>query len=116
MLVTLATQPNEKRCHRMKETHIIPIHGCCPMTGNPMEGSTIEIEYQAHDLLLEVASLRAYVDSYVGGRGDVRSMEGMCQQIAQDAANALRCPAWVKTDLIITPNQRMILECSALPK
>ena len=112
-LVQLQTQPNEKRCHRTKERHILPLPPCCPVSGNPREGSVLEIEYTVLDKILEVASLRAYVDSYMGGRGDVRSMEGMIQQITQDCANAVQTTVHVIARLTIEPNQRMEIECSA---
>lgn len=63
--------------------------------------------------VLEVASLREYVDSYKGGKGDIRSMEGMIQQITQDCANAVKTVCHVRAELVIEPNQEMILDCSA---
>lgn len=109
----LATQRNEKRCHTMKETHRLELKPCCPISGNPLAGSVIEIEYRVDELVLEVAALRAYVDSYQGGRGDVRSMEGMCQQITQDCADAVQTSVWTRATLNIAPEQQMIVECSA---
>jgi 7-cyano-7-deazaguanine reductase len=97
----------------MREMHVLKIPQCCPVSGNPQDGSTIEIEYSVMDLILEVQSLRDYVDSYVGGRGDIRSMEGMIQQITQDCANAVQTSVWVRARLEINPRQQMVLECSA---
>lgn len=111
----LKVQPNEHRCRVTKETHILPLKPCCPISGNPKEGSEVSIEYRANEHFLEVASLREYVDSYVGGRGDVRSMEGMIQQIAQDCSNAVQTSVHVQARLVIDPNQRMLIECSANP-
>lgn len=111
--ITLKTQPNEKRCHTMREAHILPLPSCCPVTQNPQPGSKLRIEYRPEELILEVASLRAYVDSYVGGRGDVRSMEGMIQQITQDCANTVRVTVHATATLFIEPNQEMELQCSA---
>jgi NADPH-dependent 7-cyano-7-deazaguanine reductase QueF len=84
------------------------------MSGNPLEGSLIEISYAPSDRILEVASLRTYVDSYIGGRGEIRSMEGMIQQITQDCANVAGVMVHSVARLNINPNQRMTLECSAL--
>lgn len=112
----LKVQANENRCRATRETHIVPLSECCPISGNPKEGSEVSIEYRANDWFLEVESLRAYVDSYVGGRGDVRSMEGMIQQIAQDCANAVQTSVHVLANLNIEPRQRMKIECSANPK
>jgi NADPH-dependent 7-cyano-7-deazaguanine reductase QueF len=109
----LLTQPNESRCAAMIETHILPLEPACPMSGNPQAGSVLSIKYRPTALILEVASLRAYIDSYKGGRGDIRSMEGMIQAVTQDCANAARVDVTTIADLIINPNQRMVLECSA---
>ena len=86
------------------------------MSRNPRPGSTIRISYIPGAVLLEVAALFAYVASYRGGLGDVRSMEGMVQQIAQDCANIAGARVDVVADLIIEPSQRMITECNAYPK
>lgn len=112
----LKTQPNEARCAQTRETHILQIPVCCPVSDNPRPGSELEIEYTPGETVLEVVSLRAYVDSYQGGRGDVRSMEGMIQQITQDCANVLGRAVWVRANLVIEPGQRMRLECSAFAK
>jgi NADPH-dependent 7-cyano-7-deazaguanine reductase QueF len=85
------------------------------VSGNPKAGSCLSIRYEPNDRLLEVAALRAYVDSYTGGLGDIRSMEGMVQQITQDCADAIQTLCYVRADLVIEPNQKMILECSATP-
>ena len=107
----LLTQPNECRCASMEETHVLPLDPACPVSGNPQAGSSISIIYTPASLLLEVESLRAYVDSYTGGRGDIRSMEGMIQGITQDAANILGVAVEVRADLNIRPNQKMMLKC-----
>lgn len=112
----LKTQPNEERCYSTMEHHILPLKPCCPISGNPQEGSEVEIQYRVFGLHLEVQSLREYIDSYVGGRGKIRSMEGMIQQIAEDCAVAVRTCVHVTARLNINPGQRMILECSANPQ
>lgn len=114
-MVALKTVRNEKRCFWTEETHELGIENCCPVSHNPLKGSLVRIRYEPDGEILEVASLRAYVDSYRGGRGEVRSMEGMIQQIAQDAANALKREVKVEAALEIDPGQRMKLFCYASP-
>jgi len=97
----------------MVETHTLPLSPACPISGNPQAGSTVAITYTPADYLLEVESLRAYVDSYTGGRGEIRSMEGMIQAIAQDAANVLGVSVEVVAALNIRPNQTMHLQCGS---
>lgn len=112
----ILTQPNEKRCAFMIETHILPLKPACPYSGNPKAGSLVTIAYRPESLIIEVASLREYVDSYTGGLGDIRSMEGMIQSITQDCADATKAQCTVIADLIIDPGQEMQLQCIAIPR
>lgn len=111
----LKTQPNEHRCERTTVTHVLSIPPCCPVSGNPLEGSTAWISYTPKLHLLEVEALRHYIDSYKGGRGEVRSMEGMIQNIAQDCADLIRSEVTVRADLNILPSQNMTVECVGYP-
>jgi NADPH-dependent 7-cyano-7-deazaguanine reductase QueF len=95
--------------------HELQLPKCCPRSGNPFPGSFIQISYRPDKLILEVASLKEYIASYVGGRGDVRSMEGMIQNITQDCANTVRCSVEVTADLKIEPEQRLLVMCTAHP-
>lgn len=88
---------------------------CCPVTGNPQPGSDLVIEYTATEWFLEVISLHAYVESYVGGRGEVRSMEGMIQQIATDAAECIGVEVTVAARLKLIPEQEMSVICVGVP-
>jgi len=72
--------------------------------------------YDPGEVILEVASLRAFIDSYQGGRGEVRSMEGMIQEITQACADVLNVYVRVEADLYIKPFQRMFLKCQACPE
>jgi NADPH-dependent 7-cyano-7-deazaguanine reductase QueF len=93
--VSVLTQPNLSG-GSIFQTHILPLPQCCPISGNPQPGSTLYLSYYAGAEFLEVYSLRKYVTEYIGGRGDVRDMEGMIIQIARDCAATLNSPvlAW----------------------
>ena len=86
------------------------------MSGNPQPGSTLTIAYRGKKGFLEVAALRAFVDSYVNGRGEVRSMEGMLQEIARSCAEVLEVDVKLSSELIIEPGQVMRITCYAFPK
>jgi NADPH-dependent 7-cyano-7-deazaguanine reductase QueF len=73
----------------------------------------VSIRYTPKETVLEVASLRDYIDSYVGGRGEIRSMEAMIQQIAADCRNALEVAVEVTADLVIAPEQQMVVRATA---
>lgn len=109
-------QPNENRCAFTEHEHILSFSGCCPITGNPQKGSTLTISYKGSTHFLEVAALRALVDSYIGGKGDVRSMEGMLQEITQVCADILRVDVKLSSVLLIEPEQTMKITCYAFPK
>lgn len=114
MYTQIDTQPNEKRCNRTEMRHILNLSPACPVSQNPRPGSKIIIKYEPAEKILEVASLLSYVESYKGGRGEIRSMEGMIQAITQDCANSVGVPVYVKAKLLLDPSQRMIVKTSAL--
>lgn len=110
-MVALKLQPNEFRCAFTYHEHEIELPQCCPISGNPQPGSTITISYEGNEGFLEVASLRTFIDSYVGGKGEVRSMEGMLQEIAQACADTLGVQVTLKSNLLIDPKQIMRVTC-----
>jgi hypothetical protein len=55
------------------------------------------------------------VTRHVGGKGDVRSMEGMLQQIAQVCADVLEVDVKLTSELVIEPRQVMRVTCFAFP-
>jgi NADPH-dependent 7-cyano-7-deazaguanine reductase QueF len=112
----LKTQPNEGRCDFMDIRNVLSLPPCCPISGNPQNGSTITIAYTSGPFLLEVYALKEYIESYRGGRGDVRSMEGMIQEIAKDCAESLSVDVVVTAHLDLAPEQKMIVVCSAYAK
>lgn len=66
--------------------------------------------------MLEVYSLKKYVDEYIGGRGAIRDMEGMIQQIAQDCANAIGAYVRVDAQIILQRGDTMRVVAKAFPK
>jgi NADPH-dependent 7-cyano-7-deazaguanine reductase QueF len=112
----LKLQSNENRCAFTEHEHGLSFHDTCPVSGNPKLGSSLTICYKAKDYFLEVASLKELVDSYRGGKGDVRSMEGMLQEIAQVCADALDVDVQLHSFLLLEPDQTMRVKCYAFPK
>jgi len=106
-MTTLKTMPNEVPAVPMTVENIVPLPKCCPVSGNPQAGSTLTLRYQPAAFVLEVYALRHYIDSYVGGRGEIRSMEAMIQQIAADCAQILGVAVEAVADLALHPHQRM---------
>jgi 7-cyano-7-deazaguanine reductase len=106
----LKTMPN------LSSTQIVSIHrldlpSMCPISGNPKPGSHIRILYKADGKFLEVYSLQAYVNSFIGGHpSGVRDMEQTIQKIAGDCALVLGVPVKVYANLILDCG-RMYLKC-----
>lgn len=104
-----------------REQHTLEIPPCCPVSKNPRPGSTITISYVPCGHSLEIASLYAYIHSFVGGLCDeagtliVRDMEGMLLAIAQQCAQALRQEVTVEAELQLLPRQIMRLTVEAQP-
>lgn len=83
--------------------HTIPLPQCCPISGNPMPGSKLTIEYAARRAVLPVEMLGDMVMEYIGGHAEVREMEAMIQHIAKRLADYLQLPVFAEATLIISP-------------
>lgn len=99
-------------------THVLTPKPMCPVSGNPAEGSTVTISYTPLDRTLEVVMLRAYLDAFAGGRVmpdgvEVLSMEQVPEVLARDAAGALGVKVDVLAELVIHPDQELILRATA---
>jgi len=110
------TMQNEVAGVRMWVENRLPIPPCCPVSTNPRPGSTLTLRYRAPNRVLEVYSLKRYVDEFIGGHADgTRNMEAMIRKIAQTAADALGVPVRAVADLYLLPAQELRLVCSARP-
>jgi 7-cyano-7-deazaguanine reductase len=105
------TMPNF-RLSDTYEIHRIELPVMCPVSKNPKAGSHIRILYKPKDKLLEVYSLKKYVDEYIGGHpSGVRDMEQTIQKIAKDCSEAVGVEVKVYANLILD-TQRLYLRCS----
>jgi len=99
--------------------HVLEIPPCCPVSKNPRSGSTITISYYPCGRSLEIASLYAYIHTFIGGKRDeqgelvVRDMEGMLMAIARHCAQTLGQSVTLEADLQLVPRQRMKLTVEA---
>jgi hypothetical protein len=98
-------------------THTVMLPPCCPVSGNPLAGSTLSLTYSpTAGVVLPVEDLAAMVSEYVGGLGSIRAMEEMIQHIAVRCAGIVGVAVDVRAELVINPpfggdNQKMIVEC-----
>jgi hypothetical protein len=89
---------------------------CCPVSKNPEPGSHLSLRYRVNGRVLEVFSLKAYIDSYVGGHADgTRNMETMIQKIAQECAAVLSVTVYARAFLLLRPGQEMRVSCTGRP-
>ncbi|BDP40162.1 hypothetical protein DAETH_01310 [Deinococcus aetherius] len=78
--------------------HVLHLPELCPVTHNPMPGSTLTLRYAAGGRLLELFSLDAYIDAFVG-HPVVRDMEFFVQTVAQDTADAIGAEVTASADV-----------------
>lgn len=107
----IRTMPNEQPLVPTAVEHVLDIPACCPVSGNPRPGSRLTIRYCPSRTTLEVYSLKQYLAGYVGGKGDIRAMEAMVQQIVVDCRDALGVEVEVIADLVLEPEQVMRVTC-----
>jgi NADPH-dependent 7-cyano-7-deazaguanine reductase QueF len=82
-----------------------PLPVCCPVSGNPLAGSTITIAYRPDGIVLPVESLVEIIDEYRNGHVErgVRGMEEMVQDIAHRVHQLVGVRVRVRADLRIKP-------------
>lgn len=112
----LVRMPNERRDVALRIENVLPIPPCCPVSGNPLEGSTLTIRYRPAEWVLEVYALKQYLQLYVGGHPDgTRNMEQMVAKIAADCAAVLGVTVFVYAHLLLAPEQQMFIRATGKP-
>lgn len=111
MSLSLLTQPNTLPHIPLWNCHTLTLPPCCPISGNPQPGSYVLIGYYARGAFLEVYSLRKYIESFIGGREQIRDMEGMIQTLATDCAAAIDAPVLCWADIVLQRGDRMTVLC-----
>ncbi len=91
----LKTIPNPNPRMKTRQTHYLVLPELCPASRNPGAGSSLRIRYPGKASLLEVFSLTAYVQAFVG-HPVVRDVELLTQTVARDCAQALGCKVRVR--------------------
>lgn len=101
----IGTQPNYHPELPTESAHRFDLPRMCPVSGNPQPGSVLTVRYVAREWFLEIETLGAYIESYIGGRPMsrdlIRDMEQTIQQIAIDCAASVGVPVVVVADLKI---------------
>ncbi len=100
---------NAKPAMKMTVEHTVLLPELCPYSKNPKPGSSLTIEYEAGDKLLELFSLDKHILAYIG-HPVVRDMEFFAQTIAQSCADSLQQAVKVVAELdynMINQRQRI---------
>lgn len=84
-------------------SHSVPLPQCCPVSGNPAAGSKLTVSYLPAGVVFPVEDLAAFVAEYVGGRGEVRGMEEMIQELANRVNGVVGVNVRAVAYLIINP-------------
>lgn len=94
-------------CDPRRETvvhHVVNLHPCCPVSGNPKEGSQLQVSYRPKaGVVFPVEDLAEMAHGYVGGRYQIRNMEEMIQDIADRISEIVRSDVRAVARLIISP-------------
>jgi len=93
-----------------KQLHEVTVPPLCPKTQNPIQGSNITISYIPGEKLLEVYSLREYIDSFIGSQ-ETRDLELFAQVVARDCRAVLGVKVSVAGKFIMNIGQTLICEC-----
>jgi len=95
------------------EAHTLDLPQCCPVSHNPLPGSTVTICYRPGAYVLDIVTLYTYIHQYVGGLQDengeiiVRDLEVMIARIAEDCAQVVQVPVSACARLLLTPKQSL---------
>lgn len=104
-MTPIGVQPNLNEHIATRSCHRFDLPRMCPISGNPQPGSVLSVYYTARKWFLEIETLGAYIESYIGGKplnGKlIRDMEQTIQQIASDCAASVEVPVVVVADLKI---------------
>lgn len=96
------------------EQNVIRLPVCCPISGNPRDGSTLTLTYLPKGWCIEVYSLNQLAERFVGGwKGNEhypaeRNMEGMIRLLVQMAADALGQPVSGRAHLVLDTGEMRI--------
>jgi NADPH-dependent 7-cyano-7-deazaguanine reductase QueF len=103
-----------------KQIHTEPLPVCCPITKNPITGSTIQIKYTPVLKELELVELREHLSNYRTRDCVARDMEAVVVAIAQFIANMVQVQVEITADLLLNTSsheiERVIIACIAHPK
>ena len=84
----LKTIANPHPHYQSWQEHVLTLPELCPASHNPGTGSTLAIRYHATQRFLEVFSLSAYIQAFIGHK-TVRDVEMLTQVIARDCVAVL---------------------------
>lgn len=82
----IGTLPNRNPLIATRVRLRTPYSGACPVSGYPLAGSWIEIQYAPADCILELSTIAAHLPTYAD---EARDVETIIQMLAQDCAAAL---------------------------
>ncbi len=89
--------------NRQKDTPITvrlrtPYSGACPVSGYPLAGSWIEVQYTPADVILELSAIAQHLPTYAD---EARDVETIVQLLARDCAAALGVPVTINAYYIL---------------
>lgn len=90
-------------------TIITPFVNACPHSGEPQEGSTINVTYQPKETLIGLRAVKAYLDKLASG-DDPLDLETVVQLVAMACKEALGYPVKVEGIYKLKDNLEMVCQ------
>ena len=113
--MNILTQERTARCHHTKESHVVTLPPN-PQLNNDELRSKLTISYEPARKVLDVQSLRDYINASAEAHPDIPGMAELVEQIAQECANAVGRVVTATGELKVSADQTLIVECVAYYK
>lgn len=92
------TLPNRQVGIKTRVCLRTPYAGACPVSGYPLAGSWVEVEYTPANKILELSAVAQHLPTYAD---EARDVETVAQLLAQDCAAALGVPVQINAYYIL---------------
>lgn len=106
----LGTLPNRAPTIATRVRLRTPYAGACPVSGYPLSGSWLEVQYTPADTILELSAVAAHLPTYAD---EARDVETVAQMLARDASAALGVPVVIEAYYILRDGIELWATCQS---
>jgi len=108
--MTLGTLPNHEQGIATRVKLRTPYSGACPVSGYPLAGSWIEVQYTPATVILELSAVAQHLPTYATEAIDV---ETVAQRLAVDCAVALGVPVIIHAYYLLRDGIELCVTCQS---